>query len=178
MTNYLGEIRMFTTDFAPRDWVLCNGQELAIGPNHELFTLIGTTYGGDGKTTFAVPNLQGKVPVHYGNVPDIGDTPFASQGGEEGIRLSLDEMPMHTHGLVATTEIGVNGIAPGSNSMLANATVDLYSTNTTNNLTDMSSYVIGSSCGNNNSVEPHENRQPYLTVNFCICIAGVTPYRK
>lgn len=171
---YIGEIRMFSTDFPPPDWALCNGGLLQIAVYRDLFRLIGTTYGGDGKTTFALPNLQGKVPVHYAQ----GDTPFASEGGEESITLTLDQMPIHSHMMYATNKNGTAGNLP-TGTMLAVSSSAIYSTETTKNTTEMSSSAITTSCGNGNSVEAHDNRQPFLTVNFCICLwSNYTPQRQ
>lgn len=160
---YVGEIRMFGGNFAPAGWMLCDGQLLPISENETLFQLIGTTYGGDGQETFALPNLQSRVPMHQGNGFVLAET-----GGVESVTLSTQQIPAHTHALLGSA---VNGSqpSPGGN-LLANSTVVTpYAPETPNQVMAATSITpVGGS-------QPHENLQPYLTINFIISLFGIFP---
>jgi len=165
MEPFLAEVRAFSFNFAPRGWAQCNGQLLPIQQNTALFSLLGTTYGGDGRTTFALPNLQGKVPIHRSS-----SIAYGTSAGEATHMLTINEMPMHTH-----------QVTGGSNTTLSKPTGLTWGTNTTNNLifqptanAVMSSDSIGLSGGS----QPHDNMQPYTTVNFCIALTGIFPPRS
>jgi microcystin-dependent protein len=159
---YVGEIRMFGGNFAPTGWAFCNGQLLAISQNETLFNLIGTTYGGDGQTTFALPNLQSRVPMHQGNGFVLAQT-----GGVETVALSISQIPLHTHPAQATSGGGTSN-NPASN-VWANWTGSQYSDQGAGSA--MNAGVIGS-IGNG---LPHDNMMPYLAVNFIISLFGVFP---
>lgn len=160
---FIGEVRMAAFPIAPRGWALCNGQLLPINQNQALFSILGTTYGGNGVTTFALPNLQGRVPLHAG--------PTAPQGsalGEASHTLSAPEMPAHNHLLIASTESGKNGPAGHT---VANA--KLYATGATADVA-LAPQALGAVGG----TQPHENRQPFTTVNFIIALVGIFPSRS
>ncbi len=159
---YVGEIRIVGFNFAPENWALCNGQLLAISEYDVLFNLIGTTYGGDGQTNFALPNLQSRFPIHFGNGFVIGQS-----GGVETVTLNMNQIPVHSH----PAQINSSGGAlnkPGGN-YWANWTGSQYSDQGTTSA--MNAGVIGSIGGG----LPHENRKPYLAVNFIISLFGVYP---
>jgi microcystin-dependent protein len=160
-TPYLSEIRIFSFNFPPKGWALCNGQLMPINQNQALFALLGTTYGGDGITTFALPNLQGRMPIHGGNGFTLGQN-----GGEQYHTLISTEMPQHTHAAIASSNPAILGAAPGN--FWANGNQPAYAS-TAN--TPMSAAVVNSLGGN----QPHENMPPYLVLNFCISLTGIFP---
>jgi microcystin-dependent protein len=158
---FLSEIRLMSFNFAPKGWAMCNGQLLPINQNQALFSLLGTTYGGNGQTTFALPNLQGKTPIHVGAGHTLGET-----GGQQSHTLSMAEMPMHTHLVQATNTNGSTNTPNGS--YLAafsggyNAAVSLTTMN------PLSVTNVGGS-------QAHLNMQPFLTLTFCIALQGIFP---
>lgn len=160
---YVGEIRMFAGNFAPAGWMLCQGQLIAISEYDTLFNLIGTTYGGDGQSTFALPDLRGRVPVHFG--PGYV---FSQTGGVEQVTLSLAQIPAHTHTLVASTITG-NQISPQGNVPASSFNVTPY----LNESPDVA--MNGASMTVTGGSLPHENVQPYLCVNFIISLFGIFP---
>jgi microcystin-dependent protein len=162
---YLSEIRIVSFGFAPKGWALCNGQVLPIAQNQVLFSLIGTTYGGDGITTFALPDLRGRVPIHNGNGHVRGEA-----AGELAHTLVIGELPAHVHSVMASS---LDGDLPSpANTLLAGtATAQLYST-AASNLTALNSSTVTSSGGGS---QPHENTQPFLVLSFCIALQGVVP---
>ncbi len=161
-TPYIGEIRMFAGTFAPVDWALCNGQIIPIDQNQALFTLIGTTYGGDGVNTFALPNLQSRIPVHQG-----AGFVLAQMAGQEQVTLTGQQVPMHSHSAKASNTTGNQGNPVGS--VWAQSSLNQYS-NASPSVT-MSPAAIGNSPG----ALPHDNMMPYLVVNFIIALFGVYP---
>jgi len=161
---FLSEIKIMSFGFPPRGWAQCNGQLLPINQNQALFSLLGTTYGGDGRTTFGVPNLQGRTPVHPGNGIALGQL-----GGEAAHALSVVEMPPHTHGAYATTTPGDSPI-PGGN--LLGEADNLYGTLA--NPVALQASTVSTSGGG----QPHNNLQPYLVLNFCIALQGVFPTKS
>jgi microcystin-dependent protein len=171
MSNpYVSEIRIMAFNFPPKGWALCNGQTLAIAQNQALFSLIGTTYGGDGIRTFQLPNLQGQVPMHFGSGFTLGQ-----KSGEATHTLNINEMPLHNHLMVATAAAGGTEV-PSSTDFLGQgavtnplATVNLYGTG--NPTLTFASAAISNS-GNS---QPHPNQQPYLVLNFCISLQGIFP---
>lgn len=163
---YVGEIRIFAGNFAPAGWQFCNGALLSISENETLFQLIGTTYGGDGQTTFAVPDLRGRLPLHQGN----GFT-LASAGGAEQVTLTISQIPSHSHPLLATSNQATatapsNSVLPGRPSLV---TVTPYGSDAPR--VAMSPAAISSIGGS----QPHSNMQPYLCVNFIISLFGIFP---
>ncbi|HRA22806.1 MAG TPA: tail fiber protein [Usitatibacteraceae bacterium] len=160
---YVGEIRMFAGNFAPAGWMFCEGQLLPISENETLFQLIGTTYGGDGQSTFALPDLRGRIPIHQGNGFILAET-----GGAEEITLTVNQIPAHSHPLLGA---GVNGVqASPAGSLLATSTiVTPYAPETAN--AQMAPNAIGPVGGS----QPHTNFQPYLCVDFIISLFGIFP---
>jgi microcystin-dependent protein len=160
---YVGEIRMFAGNFAPAGWMFCEGQLLPISENETLFQLIGTTYGGDGQSTFALPDLRGRIPLHFGNGFILAET-----GGAEEITLTVNQIPAHTHALLATMNPGSTSNPQGS--VPANSpNVNVYIEDTTGvNLGPTSVTPVGGS-------QPHTNFQPYLCVDFIISLFGIFP---
>ena len=164
---FLGEIRSFAFDFAPRGWAVCAGQLLPINQNQALFALLGTQYGGDGRITFALPDLQGRVPVGAGQGPGLSPYSQGEQGGAEAVTLQSNEIPSHTHQAMASHATTTKRPAGG---LPARAAVPAYGTTADQ---PMSASMIGAAGDD----APHENRQPYLAVNWCIATEGVFPAR-
>jgi microcystin-dependent protein len=162
---YVGEIRMFAGNFQPAGWLFCEGQLLPISENETLFQLIGTTYGGDGQSTFALPDLRGRLPIHQGNGFILAET-----GGAEEITLTVQQIPAHNHALLATTN-NASGTAPQNQVPAASSevTVTPYGTDAPPTTLQASSLSpVGGS-------QPHTNFQPYLCVNFIISLFGIFP---
>jgi microcystin-dependent protein len=160
-TPYLSEIKVMSFGFAPKGWALCNGQLLPINQNQPLFSLLGTTYGGDGRVNFALPNLQGRTPMHMGNGHTLGEL-----GGEQNHTLSISEIPIHTHTWGATNTAAN---APNPTSNLLGGAPEYNASNS--NLVAMYPGVLSSVGGS----QAHQNMQPYLTLNFCIALQGIFP---
>jgi len=160
---FLSEIRIFSFGFAPKGWALCNGQLLPINQNQALFSLLGTTFGGDGRVNFALPNLQGNVPIHVGDGHVLGE-----KGGEQSHTLSSSEMTTHFHSAMATSTNGAVIIPTGN--LLAGGTPQLYHAPDPN-LTPLNPGTLGNVGGS----QPHLNMQPYLTLNFSIALQGIFP---
>ena len=163
---YLGEIRMFAGNFAPAGWAFCEGQLIAISDNDILFNLIGTTYGGDGQNTFALPDLRGRLPIHMGT---LGSTyVLAQNGGVEAVTLTVNQIPTHSHAFDATTNVADSNSA--NNNLLAQSPVILeYFASAPTSL------VSGQSVGSTGGSQPHTNLQAYLCVNFIISLFGIYP---
>jgi microcystin-dependent protein len=160
---YVGEIRMFAGNFAPAGWMFCEGQLLPISENETLFNLIGTTYGGDGQSTFALPDLQGRLPMHFGNGFILAET-----GGAEEITLTVQQIPSHTHPMLATAEIGALNV-PAGNIFAQCAAVKAYTAAAPNS--PLSPNAVTPTGGS----QPHTNFQPYLCVDFIISLFGIFP---
>jgi len=159
---YLAEIRMVSFNFPPKGWAFCNGQLLPINQNQALFAILGTTYGGNGVTTFALPNLQGRVPIHSGSGFVLGQ-----QGGEETHTLNISEIPAHNH-----TPVGVSTGATAtslSNNVWANSPQNPYVSGSPSATLNPASVVMAGSS------QPHENRPPYLVINYVIALQGIFP---
>ena len=165
---YVGEIRMFGGNFAPNGWAFCNGALLPISENEVLFQLIGTTYGGDGQETFALPNLQGRVPIHMGQGPQGITYQIGEAAGVESVTLTTNQIPNHSHPFLGTATNG--GQASPTNSVLANSTVltPYAPENPTAQMAANALQPVGGS-------QPHENMQPYLCISFIISLFGVFP---
>ena len=166
---YLGEMRIFGFNYPPRGWAPCNGQLLAIQQYQALFSILGTTYGGNGTTTFALPNLQGCVPIHRSNAYPLG-----SYSGEENYTLTLQEMPTHNHGAVAATTVG--NIANESTALLATGAPaqNVYAPYNGPSMVTLAPLTLTMVGGD----QPHPNQQPYLVINTCIALQGVFPSRN
>lgn len=159
---YVGEIRMFAGNFAPAGWMFCEGQLLPISENETLFQLIGTTYGGDGQSTFALPDLRGRIPIHQGNGFILAET-----GGAEEITLTVSQIPSHTHPMLCSTAVA-NSPNP-QNNVVAEATERFYTDNPTN------AFFAPTSISPTGGSQPHTNFQPYLCVDFIISLFGIFP---
>ncbi|CAN7678922.1 tail fiber protein [Acidovorax sp. LjRoot118] len=173
--NFLGEVRIFAFNFAPRNWMPCNGQLIAISSNTALFSLLGTTYGGNGTTTFALPNLNGREPIHAGSGSGLTPVVLGETGGSAAVTLQPTEMPSHNHTLGAVESTG-NTSDPGTaSSRLAQSSIrsNLYAATATNAAT-LASDAVSSAGGN----LPHNNMPPYLALGFHIAVAGIFPARN
>ncbi len=180
MEEYLSVIKMFGLNFAVRGWAMCNGQLLSIAQNTALFSLLGTTYGGNGQTTFALPNLQGRTPIHQGNGPGLSQYVLGQVGGTETVSLLTSNLPAHTHPLMANTGAGTTGVptngylsaSPKNGSGPSAVSLNTYTATAPN--TPLGSLSVGTT-GNN---IPVPIIQPYLAVNFEICMEGIFPSRN
>jgi microcystin-dependent protein len=166
---FVGEVRMFAGNFAPRGWAFCDGQLLAVSQNDALFSLLGTIYGGDGRTTFGLPDLRGRIPIHAGHGPGLSERRLGSKAGAEKVTLTVNQLPSHTHRLQATQSTADNrqpvGLAP------ATSTGQVYS-----EIFDpqqMSSESIGKVGGSRS----HTNLMPFLCIHFIIALVGIYPSR-
>ena len=172
---FVAEIRIFPFNFAPKGWAFCNGQLLPISQNTALFSLLGTTYGGDGKSTFALPDLQGRAPMHPGQGQGLSLHDLGEESGVEFVTLLQSEMPLHAHG-VGRASTAVADSAVPENSVWAQASAGRGTA---------AAYIAGPATGKVNQFSltltggglPHNNMQPYLTFNFCIALQGVFPAR-
>lgn len=162
---FLSEIKIFSFNFPPKGWALCNGQLLPVNQNQALFALLGTTYGGNGQTTFALPNLQGRVPIHTGNGHNLGTT-----GGSRSVTVSLQQLPTHAHALNATNADQNRTALPTGNFL--GPVNNLYAA--PNSLGPLNAASVTSLGGS----QPHNNMMPYLTLNFCIALQGIFPSRN
>lgn len=165
MSNpFLSEIRVMSFGFAPRGWALCNGQLLPIAQNQALFSLLGTTYGGNGQTNFALPNLQGRVPMHTGNGHTLGES-----AGEQGHTLTISELPTHIHGAMASPTSDNTNVAIPTGNFLASPLSQTYTPAA--GLGAMNPTTLANVGGS----QAHLNMQPFLTLNFCIALQGIFP---
>jgi microcystin-dependent protein len=170
---FVAEIRIFPFNFAPTGWAFCSGQILPISQNTALFSLLGTYYGGDGKSTFALPNLQGSCALGQGQGPGLSDYFLGQQAGSENVTLIITEIPMHTHNLMATVEDGTQGSLTQGITIATSVGGPMYQTTTNQQNVTMdfqSLSIAGASM-------PHNNMMPYLTLNMCIALQGVFPPR-
>jgi microcystin-dependent protein len=163
-TPYLAEIRIFSFNFPPKGWAFCNGQVMAINQNQALFSLLGTTYGGNGVTTFALPNLQGRVPISFGSIFTQGQV-----GGEEAHTLIQSELPAHIH--VATGSSNPADQGSPQNNYWAVEESNAYAAAADSTMAPGAVTTVGGS-------QPHTNQSPYLTLSFCIALTGIFPSRN
>jgi microcystin-dependent protein len=169
---FVAEIRIFPFNFAPTGWAMCNGQLLPISQNTALFSLLGTTYGGDGKSTFALPGLEGNVPMHPGQGQGLSLRDLGEIGGSETVTLLVSEIPLHTHAAMANIN-PANLAAPSPARSLARASPGTAYNPGPQNITQFAVEALSPAGGS----LPHTNLQPYLTLNFCIALQGVFPPR-
>jgi microcystin-dependent protein len=169
MQPIIGEIRMFAGNFAPAGWAFCNGQLLPISENDALFTLIGTTYGGDGQESFALPDLRSRVPIHQGTGPDGTNYVLGETGGVEQVTLTIQQIPVHNHALIATTQLG-SVANPGGNilAQTPGAITPYIELDPEQNMNNNAVAPVGGS-------QPHTNLQPYLAVNYILSLFGIFP---
>lgn len=167
---FVGEIRMFAGNFAPRSWAFCDGQLLAISQNDALFSLLGTIYGGDGRTTFGLPDLRGRIPVHQGSGPGLTPRNIGHRSGSETVTLNTNELPPHRHELYASKQVSTS--PNPTNNVFARSVGDVYTPDLTP--ATMNAGVISQTGGS----QSHGNVMPYLCVNFIIALFGIYPSRS
>ena len=172
MDPFVAEIRIFPFNFAPKGWAFCDGQILPLSQNTALFSLLGTTYGGDGKSNFALPNMQGNAPMHPGQGPGLSLHDLGETGGSDTVSLFESEIPSHSHNLMASSQDGIDNHV--QNNLLAQGIgVGQYIDQNTTPFVNLNSNALTPAGGD----QPHNNMQPYLTLNFCIALQGVYPPR-
>lgn len=167
---FVGEIRMFGGNFAPAGWAFCDGQLLLISDNDALFSLLGTIYGGNGTTTFALPDLRGRLPIHQGTGPGLSQRLIGSKGGSEEVTVTAAQLPVHTHPLQATESAAISQDPVGRAFAPTAGLVDLYQ-EANDDPQNMAPEAISSTGGSRS----HENIQPFLCINFIIALFGVYP---
>ena len=171
---FLAEIRIFAGNFAPRGWAFCDGQLLPIAQNTALFSLIGTTYGGDGRSTTALPNLQGRAPMHPGRGPGLTSRRLGERGGVEMVTLTEAQMASHTHTLRAANVPFGTLQAPTAQRTLARSSGNAWQTDTSSNLVQLNNQALPDAGGS----QPHNNLQPLLAMTFIIALVGLYPSRS
>jgi len=167
---FVGEIRMFAGNFAPRNWALCDGQLLNVAQNNALFSLFGTIYGGDGRTTFGLPGLRGRIPIHYGNGPGTTNRPIGQKSGAENVTVTTNQLPAHNHGGWKASSSPADAASPDG-ALLAQTQPDIYIDDHDENLNSQAVTNTGNS-------QQHTNMMPTLCVNFIVALFGVFPSRN
>ncbi len=168
---FVGQITMFAGNFAPRSWAFCDGQLLAISQNNALFSLLGTVYGGDGRTTFGLPDLRGRIPIHAGNGPGLSPRQLGAKAGTENVTATVNQLPSHSHDPAqATTAVG-SSTNPNGQLPARSAAGDTY-------VDDLSPIDMATATSNTGGSESHNNIQPYLCVHFIIALSGIFPSRQ
>jgi len=169
---FIGEIRMFAGNFAPRSWAFCDGQLLAVSQNDALFSLFGTIYGGDGRTTFGLPDMRGRIPIHSGTGPGPGLSPrqLGSKAGSESVSLTANEVGAHNHSFTAT-DAAAGDNSPADNTMAAATGANIYGSGASSAMSTSTISVTGEG-------QPHTNLMPTLCVNFIVALFGVYPSRS
>jgi microcystin-dependent protein len=170
---FVAEIRIFPFNFAPRGWAWCDGQLLPLSQNTALFSLLGTTYGGNGKSNFALPDLQGRTPMHPGQGPGLSLHDLGETGGSETVTLLESETPSHAHGLRGNSDFADLQVPTSARSLARSQNASAYQSTTNQSLTNMSDQALAPAGGD----QPHNNMQPYLTFYFNIALQGVFPPR-
>lgn len=165
---YVGEIRMFGGNFAPAGWMFCQGQTLAISENETLFQLIGTTYGGDGQSTFNLPDLQGRLPLHMGQGSGLQNYTLAEKAGVENVTLSTNQIPIHNHGFLASLA-AASSTDPSNQVIAQTSQIHMFTQDVTNRQMNPNALTP------NGGSQPHENLQPYLCISFIISLFGIFP---
>jgi microcystin-dependent protein len=166
---FIGEIRLFAGSFAPAGWMFCDGSLIPISENDALFTLIGTTYGGDGQSTFALPNMQSRIPIHQGDGPSTSPYTLGEAAGTEQVTLTVQQIPSHSHPLLVSQTTGT-GTAPANNVLASGSNVSLFRPATIPNqpMNALSVTTVGGS-------QPHDNMHPFLCINYIISLFGLFP---
>jgi microcystin-dependent protein len=170
MDPFVAEIRIFPFNFAPKGWAWCDGQLMPLSQNTALFSLLGTTYGGDGKSNFALPDLQGRAPMHPGQGPGLSLHDLGETGGSDTVSLLESEIPAHSHGISVSSQLGLENTTSSQLFAMGDG-INLYGP--ANALVAMSDSALAPAGGD----QPHNNLQPYLTFYFCIALQGVFPPR-
>ena len=168
---FIGQVMLFAGNFAPRGWAFCSGQILSIAQNTALFSILGTTYGGNGQTTFALPDLRGRVAISSGQGPGLSNYYLGQAGGEETVTLNMEQMPMHLHMAAASAEGGTSATPNGGVWAGSTARDSIYAATAD---TTMNPQAISTTGGN----QPHNNMPPYLGVNYIIALEGIFPSRN
>ncbi|MCB2067106.1 MAG: phage tail protein [Erythrobacter sp.] len=174
---FIGQLGLFGTNFCPRGWASASGQIMSIAANNALFALIGTTYGGDGQTTFALPDLRGRAPLHMGQGPGLSNYVMGQVGGQESVTLTTSQIPSHSHtATVHVARINANTQSP-TNANFARAAGTTYDDTNANGTADVmnAGTVTNAAAGGS---QPHPNRMPYLTLQWCIAVEGIFPPRN
>ncbi|SNS85363.1 phage tail protein [Antarctobacter heliothermus] len=172
---YVAQITMFAGNFAPRGWAFCDGQLLAVSQNDALFSLLGTIYGGDGRTTFGLPDLRGRAAMHAGSGPGLSTYRIGQKGGQERVTLTTNQMPSHNHGVTMRAESrGGNLTDPGGNMLAAGSSI--FRTNTPADDVGMDAAMIRQN--NVGGSQSHNNLPPFLAVNYIIALVGIYPSRN
>lgn len=169
---FVGEIRMFAGNFAPRSWAFCDGQLLAVSQNDALFSLLGTIYGGDGRTTFGLPDLRGRIPIHAGSGPGLSNRRIGAKGGAENVTLNSNQLPVHTHNARALDKPGDSGHPQNRHWAATSASPDYYTSDAPDENMDIN---LITSVGGSRS---HSNMMPFLGIHFIIALVGVYPSRN
>ena len=168
---FVGEIRMFAGNFAPRGWAFCDGQLLAVSQNDALFSLFGTIYGGDGRTTFGLPDLRGRLPIHAGSGPGLSPRRLGAKAGSEKETLTVNQLPSHSHAFRANTAFA-NETGPGGNVLAQSTTLNQYfEAGQTAELAASAVTAVGGS-------RSHSNLMPFLCINFIVALVGIYPSRE
>lgn len=168
---FVGEVRMFAGNFAPRGWALCDGQLMAVSQNDALFSLLGTIYGGDGRTTFGLPDMRGRIPIHAGTGPGLSPRRLGAKGGAENVTLTANQLPSHNHSISASNNLGESNL-PTDNVPARSQEAPLYTT-----------YAAAEAMANNmvtsvGGSRSHTNVMPYLCINYIIALFGIYPSRN
>ncbi len=169
---FVGEIRMFAGNFAPRGWAFCDGQLLAVSQNDALFSLYGTIYGGDGRTTFGLPDLRGRIPIHQGQGPGLSPRRLGSKAGEEKVTLTVNQLASHSHDFNANKEVAIGSAPQGK--MVADGTatgLTLYAT------VNQDANFAPTAISNTGGTQPHTNLMPTLCIHFILALVGIYPSR-
>lgn len=174
MDPFVAEIRIFPMTFVPKGWAWCEGQLLPLSQNTALFALLGTTYGGDGKSTFALPDLQGRAAMHPGQGLGLSNHFLGEEGGSQTVTLLQSEIPVHSHALVGTGEDGTQGTLTPGVTLATSVGGQIYQTDTSTTLISMNPTSLAPTGGD----QPHNNMMPFLTFHFSIALQGVFPPRQ
>jgi microcystin-dependent protein len=171
MEPFIGQLMLFAGNFAPRGWAFCNGSLLSIAQNSALFSILGTTYGGDGQTTFGLPDLRGRLPMHPGQGPGLSSYALGQQGGVEAVTLNITQIPVHGHAFTPGCSSDPPSSQTPENNVPATLDAQSYGSEANASMRPANSSTVGGS-------QAHENRQPYTCVNFCIALEGIFPSRS
>jgi microcystin-dependent protein len=170
--SFVGEIRMFAGNFAPRGWAYCDGQLLAISQNDALFSLFGTFYGGDGRTTFGLPDLRGRIPIHAGNGPGLSPRNIGQKGGSENVTLTVNQLPSHTHPAKALNKPGDSSSPEGRHWAYNSSSYPPYSS------ADLDRAMAFDALSTVGGSQQHSNMMPFMCIHFIVALSGIYPSRS